>query len=121
MYMFQEEILPEENLQYINSSLKDVKRIENGQNLHKSTHCEKVLKTSKESDVSHRCKSCLDLYDLDGISKVKCLRFCDWFGKRTQTEASTVLPSSDITFQKMIDCFVHPEVIAVISRLIKQP
>ncbi|KAG8178704.1 hypothetical protein JTE90_011630 [Oedothorax gibbosus] len=116
----EEEVPPEENLMYINSSLKELKIMEGSQSLKKSALGEKVLKTMKESDVSQQCKSPVNLFDFEGISKVDCVPFCEWLGKPTPAQASAGLPSSDITLQKMVDCFVHPEVIAVISRLIKQ-
>ncbi|XP_055931620.1 HSPB1-associated protein 1-like isoform X2 [Argiope bruennichi] len=117
----EELVSPNEAIKYITTSLQEIGGITD-KDQDKNPQFSKVCKTAGKFDVHNSiCKdsSIHDICDYKYIEKVEPSSFQEYLIKTNQQlSLESVLPQ-EITLKKIINSFVHPEVVSLICHLLK--
>ncbi|GFS38596.1 HSPB1-associated protein 1 [Nephila pilipes] len=119
----EELVPPEEALKYINTSMKELNEMKRKNNeLDKTAKRTKVCKILEESDVhSGTCKEKVihDIFSSNYIEKVKSVAFHEWLTDTVQLRSLDAPMSENSNLLKIVNSFVHPDVIAFSERSYK--
>ncbi|XP_071039560.1 HSPB1-associated protein 1 isoform X2 [Parasteatoda tepidariorum] len=108
----EELVSPDETLGYIISTLKELKNKGDISNCHAQDSKTKVPKLKKEDNVhSERCND--NIFSFQNIISVKSTSILKLYSKENEISSEKPQCDHEITTEKIINCFVHPDVIKI--------
>lgn len=114
----QELVSPDETLGYLVSTLKALKMNNNFLDCSEQDSKSKVSKFKKEDDVhSEKCSG--SIFKYKNVVPVKSSSILEVYCEMKESSSKKLECDHEITTERIINCFVHPDVIKLVCQLLK--
>ncbi|CAL1272427.1 unnamed protein product [Larinioides sclopetarius] len=120
----EELVSPDETIKYITTSLQEIgENAESLKDQNKNAQLPKVCKTAEKIDVhnpANKDNFIYDIFNYKYVEKVAPSSSREYLIKTDQPISSHCLSSQEMSLNKIMNSFVHPEVVSLICRFLKE-